>query len=129
MSRLTNSEVLDLEPYRAGLDETGTAMIPDGILFTAEEVRQLEHLQAQLPEETVIDGDAGDKHSIWVRRILLDRAGEVPTVVNAPHSQDMLDILDATVRQRALSVLFGSAERNYIRRCQMIRMTEGSFIG
>ena len=118
-----------LQPYARTLRETGSVLIPHGIFFTAEEVRELEQLQAQLPEETVTDGDAGDKHSIYVRRILLDRAGEVPTVVNAPQSQQMLEILDAPVRQQALSFLFDSAERQYIRRCQMNRMTAGSFIG
>jgi len=118
-----------IEPYARTLRETGSVLIPGDIFFTAEEVRQLEQLQARLPEETVIDGDAGDKHSIYVRRILLDRAGEVPTAVNAPHSQQMLEILDAPARQQALSLLFGSTERQYIRRCQMNRMTAGSFIG
>ena len=118
-----------LEPYARTLRETGSVRIPNGVFFTAEEVRQLEQLHAQLPEETVTDGDAGDKHSIYVRRILLDGAGQVPTVVNAPHSQQMLDILDAPARQQALSFLFGSNERQYIRRCQMNRMTAGSFIG
>jgi predicted 2-oxoglutarate/Fe(II)-dependent dioxygenase YbiX len=118
-----------LQPYARTLRETGSVLIPSGIFFTAEEVRQLEELQAQLPEETVTDGDAGDKHSIHVRRILLDRAGEVPTVVNAPQSQQMLEILDAPTRQQAVSLLFGSAQRQYIRRCQMNRMTAGSFIG
>jgi len=118
-----------LESYAQALRETGSVLIPSDIFFTASEVRQLEQLQAQLPEETVTDGDAGDQHSIYVRRILLDRAGEMPTVVNEPHSQQMLEILDAPVRQQALSFLFGSNERQYIRRCQMNRMTTGSFIG
>lgn len=130
MSETVEAAAVDIyRPFAEELERTGSTLIPAGLVFTDEEIIRLEGLQAQIPEETVTNGDAGDKHDIYVRRIMVDRAGELPTVVNQPFSGGILDILYGEPRAQVLAALFQSDDRFYIRRCQMNRMTANSFIG
>jgi len=130
VSNVVESNALDVYlPYADELEQTGSTLIPAGLVFTEDEVIRLEGLQAQIAEETVTNGDAGDTHDIYVRRIMVDRAGELPTVVNQPFSGGILDILYGEPRAQILAALFRSDERFHIRRCQMNRMTANSFIG
>lgn len=83
----------------AMLDETGTAMFPAEIVFSPEELEYIDAVQSRLPEEKVLIGDAGEPNLLHVRRIMVDLAGEKPRRVNAPHSEEILAILDDETRR------------------------------
>ncbi|AWT15873.1 MULTISPECIES: 2OG-Fe(II) oxygenase family protein [Stenotrophomonas] len=122
-------EASRLSRYADELKTTGSTLIPMGVVFDASTLKELERLQSLLPEEAVTQGDAGDTHDIYVRRIMVDRQGEVPQVVNRPHADQILDILNREECRNAIAELFQSQDAFHIRRAQMNRMTAGSFIG
>ena len=115
--------------YAAELKRCGSALVPPNVIFSAEEVQRIEDIQASIPEEKVSDGDAGDTHDIFVRRIVTDKAGELPTSVNRPFSDQILEILTDEKRRAIFAEIFGSTSDYFIRRCQMNRLIEGSFVG
>ncbi|AVJ23472.1 MULTISPECIES: 2OG-Fe(II) oxygenase [Pseudomonas] len=130
MNEVTEATITDIySQYAEELQSTGSTLIPAGIVFSGEEITRLAGLQAQIPEETVTNGDAGDKHAIYVRRIMVDRAGELPSTVNRPFSDGIIDILSGGQRPECLAALFQSQDPFHIRRCQMNRMIAGSFVG
>ncbi|XUY29526.1 2OG-Fe(II) oxygenase [Agrobacterium sp. rho-8.1] len=109
------------------LADTGTAMFSPEIIFTPEELQRIDTAQSQLPEEKVLIGDAGEPNLLHVRRIVVDLAGELPRRVNSPHSDAILAILDDESRRDFFRRLLG--KEKHLRRCQINRMTQGSFIG
>ncbi|AHI67869.1 2OG-Fe(II) oxygenase [Burkholderia thailandensis] len=115
--------------YAAQLREVGTVMLPAYVAFDAHELARIDALQARLPEEPVTAGDAGDTHDIYVRRIMVDRAGERPQLVNRPHSEPILALLTDARRTRFFGDMFGANAEYFIRRCQINRMLKDSFIG
>ncbi|WP_323118293.1 2OG-Fe(II) oxygenase [Burkholderia alba] len=115
--------------YAAQLREVGTVMLPAYVAFDAHELERIDALQARIPEEAVTAGDAGDTHDIYVRRIMLDRAGERPRRVNRPHSDPILDLLADARRTQFFGDMFGTQAEYFIRRCQINRMLKDSFIG
>lgn len=115
--------------YAAQLREVGTVMLPAYVAFDAHELAHIDALQARLPEEPVTAGDAGDTHDIYVRRIMVDRAGERPQLVNRPHSEPILALLTDARRTRFFGDMFGANAEYFIRRCQINRMLKDSFIG
>jgi len=120
-------EASQLSRYADELKTTGSTLIPMGVVFDASTLKELERLQSLLPEEAVTQGDAGDTHDIYVRRIMVDRQGEVPQVVNRPHADQILGILNREECRNAIAELFQSQDAFHIRRAQMNRMTAGSF--
>jgi hypothetical protein len=126
-----------LYSYSKRLLDTGTVEIPPNVLFNEVELEQLDLILTHIPEERVSNGDSDDEHDVYVRRIATDRAGEPPVLVNRPFSDHILEVLSARNRTAALTRLFESpdagaqdSESPYcIRRCQMHRMVEGSFVG
>lgn len=119
----------DLARYAEELHATGSTLIPNGVIFGQGEIELLQNLQAQMPEEVVTSGDAGDTHDIHVKRIMVDKAGHPPLMVNLPHSEAILDVLSSAKCEAVIASLFRSGEKFHIRRAQMNRMTKGSFIG
>ncbi|AOJ71020.1 MULTISPECIES: 2OG-Fe(II) oxygenase [Burkholderia] len=115
--------------YVTQLRDVGTVMLPAYVAFDAHELTRIDQLQAQMPEESVTAGDAGDTHDIYVRRIMLDRAGELPQLVNRPYSDQILDILTDARRTRFFGDMFATRAEYFIRRCQINRMVKDSFIG
>ncbi|RKH44628.1 2OG-Fe(II) oxygenase [Corallococcus sp. AB050B] len=131
MNASSSSEVagMDWAFYARELKNTGSAMLPAYMVFSEQELEQLDSIQSRIPEEAVVRGDAGDTHDIYVRRIMTDKAGEYPTAVNQPISDEIIGMLSDDKRKRVLSALFGSDSEYFIRRCQMNRMVKNSFIG
>lgn len=129
MSTVMETPSSTLSRYTRELEMTGSTLIPMGVVFDARTLQELERLQSLLPEEAVTQGDAGDTHDIHVRRIMIDRQGEEPQVVNRPHAEEILDILTRPACRDAIAELFRSDDAFHIRRAQMNRMTAGSFIG
>lgn len=84
-------------------------------------------LCAALPEEVITLGDAGEPNDLYVGRFMVDKPGELPTLVNRPHSDSLLAILQAPDHRRFFRDLLGADY--FIRRCQVNRMVKGSFIG
>ena len=109
--------------------DCGTVLVPPDLIFSADEVEQLNDLQSRLPEEKVSNGDAGDTHDIYVRRIMTDKPGEPPTLVNRPFSDQILELLGDEKRQAIFSRILQSPSGLFIRRCQINRMVKDSFIG
>lgn len=118
-----------LSKYVQELEQTGSTLIPKGVVFADEELEELDRLQSLLPEEAVTNGDAGDTHDIYVKRIMIDRAGEVPSIVNQPIAGKIVDLLSSSKCKRLIAELFQSVDAFHIRRAQMNRMTADSFIG
>lgn len=128
-SRLSEVAGIDCAFYAGELKRTGSAMIPAYMVFDKKELEELDAIQSGIPEEAVTNGDAGDTHDIYVRRIMTDKTGEHPTVVNLPMSGEIIGMLSDDKRKRIFSAIFGSDSEYFIRRCQMNRMVKDSFIG
>ena len=115
--------------HAATLRRTGTVVIPPGVVFGFDELARIQELQSRFPEERVAGGDAHDDQDIYVRRILTDRAGEVPTLTLEPYASEIMAILDDERRRRVFATILGSSEEYFIRRCQTHRMMVGSYLG
>lgn len=113
--------------YRAELDNAGTVMVPAEVIFSADEIEQLDALQNLIPGELVTLGDAGEPNDLYVRRMMVDKPGQLPQVVNSPVSDQILAILGTPERHAFFAALLD--REKYIRRCQVNRMVENSFIG
>jgi len=107
----------------------GSVLLPPNLVFSTEELERLDRLQSFIPEEMVNNGDAGDKHNIYVRRIITDKPGEFPTRVNQPLSDQILEILEDKKKSSIFRQIFDSDTQYFIRRCQMNRMIKDSFVG
>jgi hypothetical protein len=118
----------DYTAYSSMLRIDGTVLVPPNVIFTPAELNLIDHLQSNIVEEAITNGDEDEKN-IFVRRILIDPVGEVPRKVNQPYSDDILGIIDNVKRRRILWEIFGSTEEFFVRRCQVHRLTEGSRIG
>src|SRR5882762_4587482 len=64
-----------LDSYLEEFRERGTALVPPNLIFSAEELEHLNAIQSCIQEERVSNGDAGDTHDIYVRRIMTDKPG------------------------------------------------------
>lgn len=117
----------DFDRHVAELDRTGTVMFPAYELFSADELERLDRLQNQLPEELVTLGDAGEPNDLYVRRIMVDKPGELPRRVNQPVSDEIMALLGDERRTALFQRLLGGPQ--FIRRCQVNRMVKNSFIG
>lgn len=117
------------EHHAAELRNTGAVVLPAYSVFSAEEIDRLDTLQSQLPEEKVTHGDAGDIHDVFCRRIQTDGPGEHPVKVNRPCSDEIMEILEDPRHRPKFDEVLGSTAPRYIRRCQVNRMIEGSFVG
>ncbi|MBB4380305.1 2OG-Fe(II) oxygenase [Bradyrhizobium sp. SBR1B] len=126
-SRLLSEEVLT--KYRIELLVKGTVVIAPQILFTQEELIKIDRLQAELQEEEVREGDAGDFHSVFVKRVRLDPPGQTPRNVSATASGQIMELLERKDRSFALKKIIGAASDYVIRRCQIHRLPPGSFVG
>lgn len=122
-------DAASLRRYAAVLREEGTVVLPPGSVFSHPELERIYELQSHFEEERVSGGDPGDEHDIFVRRILTDRVGEVPTLTLEPYASQIMGILDDAPRRQLFSVLLGNDEPRCIRRCQTHRMTVGSYLG
>lgn len=116
-----------MDAYRATLTTHGTIMLPACTLFAPAEVAHLSRLYRAVPEEYVSLGDAGEPNDLYVSRFLVDRAGELPTLVNRPHADEVLALLRAPQRETFFRTLLRTGM--HIRRCQVNRLVAGSFIG
>jgi len=118
-----------LDIYVEEFRKCGTALVPPDLIFSADELEHLNAIQSRIPEEKVSNGDAGDTHDIYVRRIMTDKPGEIPTLVNRPFSDQILEIIGDEKRQAIFSEMLPSPSDLFIRRGQMNRMIQDSFIG
>jgi 2OG-Fe(II) oxygenase superfamily len=124
-------EVLKARPTTTDIQsefhKTGTIMLPAGSLFTNIELDELQVACQQVPEETIVLGDAGEPNDLYVGRFMVDKPGELPTLVNRPVSDGVINLLGQPKRREFFKSLLGSDQ--HIRRCQVNRMVRGSFIG
>lgn len=129
-SHLFQDDVSKPEVYNglnAKFDRDGSIMFPIGAVFSKDEIQQLNDWQETLPEEHVLIGDAGEKNSVYVRRVMIDLPGETPKVTEPEASQKIVDLLGDETRSNFFRTLLG--QKQYIRRCQINRMVKDSFIG
>lgn len=129
MGEMTGVSTESLRDYGTTLQHKGTVVFPPGTVFGFDELERIHALQSHFPEERVSGGDAHDEQDIYVRRILTDRVGEVPSLTLEPYASEIMAILDDEPRKRAFATLLGSSEEYFIRRCQTHRMAVGSYLG
>lgn len=87
--------------------------------------KRLEELSDALPYEEIIEGDAGDKHTLWVGRFMNDV--ERPTHLH--HSSPEVVELLTSPELIALFKQISGEEQLCIRRCQINLLREGGFVG
>ncbi|AND87591.1 blr2042 [Bradyrhizobium diazoefficiens USDA 110] len=126
-SCLLSEEVLT--KYRIELLVKGSVVIAPQMLFTQDDIARIDQLQAEIPEEEVREGDAGDLHSVFVQRVRVDPPGHAPSNVSGTASGQIMELLESRDRSFALRQIFGASADYVVRRCQMHRMPPGSFIG
>lgn len=126
-SRLLSEEALT--KYRIELLVKGTVMIGPQTLFTQADLARIDQLQTEIPEEEVRDGDAGDSHNVFVKRVRVDPPGRPPSNVNGKAPGQIIELLERKDRGFALKKILGASSDYVIRRCQMHRMPPGSFVG
>ncbi|RXH36673.1 hypothetical protein XH99_06905 [Bradyrhizobium nanningense] len=126
-SSLLSEEVLT--KYRIELLVKGTVVIAPQVLFTQEDLIKIDQLQAEIPEEEVREGDAGDLHSVFVKRVRVDPPGHAPRNVSGTASAQIMELLESKDRSFALRKIFGASSDYVVRRCQMHRLPPGSFVG
>jgi len=120
--------LMDYSTFAMELKIHGSVLLPPDLVFSAEELEQLDEFQSLIPEEMVSSGDS-DGGEIYVRRIITDKPGEFPTRVNQPLSDLILKILENDEKSKIFRQIFDSDTQYYIRRCQMHRLMKGSHIG
>ncbi|SFN84272.1 2OG-Fe(II) oxygenase superfamily protein [Bradyrhizobium sp. Rc3b] len=126
-SRLLSEEALT--KYRIELLVKGTVVIGPQILFTQDDLAKIDQLQAEIREEEVREGDAGDSHNVFVKRVRLDPPGRAPSDVSGAGPGQIMELLERKDRSFALRKILGATSDYVIRRCQMHRMPPGSFVG
>ncbi|RXH38193.1 hypothetical protein XH94_23270 [Bradyrhizobium zhanjiangense] len=126
-SRLLSEEALT--KYRIELLVKGTVVIDPQILFTQADLAKIDQLQAEIPEEEVREGDAGDSHNVFVKRVRVDPPGRAPRNVSGAAPGQIMELLERKDRSFALKKILGATSDYVIRRCQMHRMPPGSFVG
>jgi len=118
-----------LAKYRGELRDKGTVLVSPGVLFTQDDLAEINQLQSDIPEEVVLQGDAGDSHNLFVRRLRTDHPGRRPSNVNGKSSARIIELLEGKDRSSVLKKIFGASSEYVVRRCQMHRMPPGSFVG
>ncbi|MBH5372214.1 2OG-Fe(II) oxygenase [Bradyrhizobium glycinis] len=126
-SRLLSEEALT--KYRIELLVKGTVVIGPQILFTQADLARIDQLQADIHEEEVREGDAGDSHNVFVKRVRVDPPGRAPRNVSGAAPGQIMQLLERGDRSFALKKILGATSDHVIRRCQMHRMPPGSFVG
>ncbi|UQR61282.1 2OG-Fe(II) oxygenase [Bradyrhizobium sp. C-145] len=126
-SRLLSEEALT--KYRVELLVKGTVVIGPQILFTQDDLAKIDQLQAEIAEEEVREGDAGDSHNVFVKRVRVDPPGRAPSNVGGAAPEQIMELLERKDRSFALKKILGATSDYVIRRCQMHRMPPGSFVG
>ncbi|MGF6312708.1 hypothetical protein ABIB82_006652 [Bradyrhizobium sp. i1.8.4] len=126
-SRLLSEEALTR--YRIELLVKGTVVVGPQTLFTHDDLTRIDQLQAEIPEEEVRQGDAGDSHNVFVKRVRVDPPGRNPANVNGTAPAQIIELLERKDRSFALKKILGGSPDFVIRRCQMHRMPPGSFVG
>ncbi|MHC2332231.1 2OG-Fe(II) oxygenase [Bradyrhizobium sp. USDA 4454] len=118
-----------LTKFRVELLVKGTIVIGPQTLFTLDELASINQLQAEIPEEEVRLGDAGDSHNVFVKRVRVDPPGRSPSNVDGAAAGQIIDLLERKDRGFALKRILGASSDYVIRRCQLHRMPPGSFVG
>ncbi|MCA1455104.1 2OG-Fe(II) oxygenase [Bradyrhizobium sp. BRP22] len=115
--------------YRSELWNKGTVLVAPETLFTKDELARIEELQSGIPEEVVREGDAGDSHDVFVKRLRLDHPGHHPSNANGNASAQIIELVEKTERVSALTKILGASSDYLIRRCQIHRMPPRPFVG
>ncbi|UGY00621.1 2OG-Fe(II) oxygenase [Bradyrhizobium quebecense] len=126
-SRLLAEEALT--KYRIELLVKGTVLIAPQTLFTDDDLARVDQLQTEIPEEEVREGDAGDSHSVFVKRVRVDLPGRPPSNAHGTAPAQIIELLERRHRRLTLKKILGGWSDYVIRRCQIHRMPTGSFVG
>ncbi|WP_342710120.1 2OG-Fe(II) oxygenase [Bradyrhizobium sp. B124] len=118
-----------LTKYRIELLVKGTVVIGPQTLFTQDDLARIDQLQTEIPEEQVREGDAGDSHNVFVKRVRVDPPGRPPSNTNGTAPRQIIELLEKKDRSFALKKVLGASSDYVIRRCQIHRMPPGSFVG
>jgi predicted 2-oxoglutarate/Fe(II)-dependent dioxygenase YbiX len=111
------------------LNESGSIYLPEESgFFSAEEWDEIERVASSpaLPWEKVLVGDADEPNDVHVARFMTDI--DRPRVVNDALAERILPILGSDKVKAYCRAALG-ADQLHLRRAQINRMHEGSFIG
>lgn len=111
------------------LKKNGVAYIePGNQFYTDEDWRQINAIinHPDLPWEKILIGDADERNDLLVGRFMTDI--DIPRYVNTPLSSRLEDIVCNDALWSFFSELF-EGEAFYLRRMQVNKMREDSFIG
>ncbi|TVT85184.1 2OG-Fe(II) oxygenase [Pseudomonas sp. H3(2019)] len=111
------------------LKKNGVAYIePGNRFYTDEDWQQINAIinHQDLPWEKILIGDADEKNDLLVARFMTDV--DIPRYVNTPLSTQLKDVVCNEAIWGFFSELFGG-EAFYLRRMQVNKMREDSFIG
>jgi len=115
-----------LANYKKSLKKNGTILIDGSFnFFDLNDFNKIQELLSKLPKEFVTIGDAGEKNSVTVSRIMTDV--NKPQVVNKRVSDKILSILKKGYLEK-LKYLIGK-KKLFIRRAQLNIMGKNSFVG
>ena len=109
------------------LSQNAYAKFSAELLFTEDQLKEMEYLVDVVPKEKVLIGDVGDDNCLLVGRFMQDKKNELPIISNGDMGKKMLSILNSSNVKNYFDSLINTD--SYIRRCQANILTEGSHIG
>ncbi len=115
-----------LSTHKNKLKKNGTVLISGAKSFIdPNDFKEIQSLLNKLPKEYVSIGDAGEKNSVTVSRIMTD--SNKPKIVNSKISGKILAILNDNYLKDFRYIL--GENKVFIRRAQLNIMKKNSFVG
>ena len=97
-----------------------------------DDFNKIEENLKKFPLEEVTVGDAGEPNKCFVGRLVEDKPGEKPKLLNSNLSKEILSIIFSTKAKNFIREEiedFRNAHNLYVRRAQFNLLSEGSFVG
>tara|TARA_B100000212_G_scaffold342349_1_gene328998 strand:- start:1439 stop:2041 length:603 start_codon:yes stop_codon:yes gene_type:complete len=100
--------------------------------LSIDDFKKIEEKLKQFPLEEVTVGDAGEPNKCLVGRLVEDKPGTKPKLLNSNLSKDILSIIFSEkakdfIRKEIKD--FSSAQNLFVRRAQFNLLSKGSFVG
>lgn len=119
---------MNIESLKKEYQEKGTVLFDlKDSFFKNSDFQSLEDTSKNIPYETVLIGDAGEKNKVEVGRFMTDV--DKPEIVNNEYSKTVLNILNNPNYKKAFGEIISNNNNLYIRRVQINKMYKDSFIG
>ena len=121
-----NTNTFNLNKIKSQIRNYGIGMLSGNESFIDnKDFKKIENNLKKIPKEFVLIGDAGEKNSVDVARLMTDK--KAPKIVNQKHSKIVIDLLNKKYLKYFKKIL---VKKNlYIRRAQVNFMKKNSFVG